>query len=254
MCSIGIKTMRLAALMVLLCWSLAASSAPIDDIPEENKSPSAAIINNYLQATQSHQDVLRGASMEVDITASVPRLKENGRLRALRKISRVGQVTYHVLSFQGDNTVKNQVIARYLQAEQQGQGDEKLTISPANYKFKYKGRKDVDGRDAYVFQLSPRKKRVGLFKGELCLDPTTYLPIREKGRLVKNPSIFFKKVEFERDFAIQNGIAVPQRLNSTIDVRFIGKVQLNINYSNFEQNAATDSDEMKSALVPGLAK
>ena len=37
----------------------------------------------------------------------------------------------------------------------------------ANYKFKYKGMATNDGRTVHVFQLTPRKKRVGLFKGEL---------------------------------------------------------------------------------------
>jgi hypothetical protein len=63
----------------------------------------------------------------------------------------------------------------------------------------------------------------------------------EKGKLVKNPSIWFKKVEFERDFAIRNGVSVPEHMSSTIDVRLIGKVQLNIDYSDFQQNA--DQDE-----------
>jgi hypothetical protein len=215
---------------------------------------SIEIINKYLQATQTHEDTLRGVSMEVDINADVPSLKEHGRLHALRKIAKVGQITYHVLGFQGDNTIKNQVIARYLQAEQQGQGDESLAITPSNYKFKYKGTKQENGHDVYVFQLSPRKKRVGLFKGEIWLDTKTYLPVYEKGRLVKTPSIFFKKVDFDRAFAIQNGLAVPQSMSSTIDVRLIGKVHLNINYSNFaaSTDTAAADDPSASVAIPKL--
>jgi hypothetical protein len=201
--------------------------------------PSADIITKYLQATQNREDALRGVSMEVEITADVPSLKEHGRLHALRNISKVGQITYHVLGFQGSNTIKNHVIARYLQAEQQGQGDESLAITPANYKFKFKGEKEQNDQDVYVFQLSPRKKRVGLFKGEMWLDTKTYLPVYQKGRFVKSPSIFFKRVEFTRAIAIHNGVAVPQSLSSTINVRLIGKVELNINYSNFTPTPET---------------
>lgn len=223
---------------------------PAADDAEQQPEPMDIIVK-YVQATQAHEDTLRGASMEVDISADVPKLKEHGRLRALRRISKVGQITYHVLGFQGSNTVKNQVIARYLQAEQQGQGDESLAITPANYKFKYKGEKDEKGQEVYVFQLSPRKKKVGLFKGEIWLDPSTDLPIYEKGKFVKNPSIFFKKVEFERVFVIQNGIVVPQSMNSTIDVRLIGKVELSINYSNFSQNpGSTEAEGSQAPLGP----
>lgn len=225
------------------------------DIADQPDSQSEAIISKYLQATQTHEDVLRGASMQVDIDATVPKLKEHGKLRALRKISKVGQITYHVLGFQGDNTIKNQVIGRYLQAEQQGQGDQNLSITPTNYKFKYKGEKSTDqGSQVYIFQLSPRKKRVGLFKGEIWLDSSSCLPVFEKGRLVKNPSIFFKKVDFERAFTIRNGVPVPAYVNSTIDTRLIGKVELNISFSNFEQNAdadnAEDTSETASVTAP----
>jgi hypothetical protein len=200
------------------------------------------IINRYLQATQA--DSYKPDAVEVDIDATVPRLKQHGRLRVLRKISDVGKITYHVLGFQGDNTVKNQVIARYLQAEQQGQDDKSLSVSPANYKFKFKGEKiATDGMHVYVFQVAPRAKRVGLFKGEVWIDATTYLPVVEKGRLVKNPSIFFSKVDFERDFTILNGSAVPERMNSIIRTRLVGRVNLTVAYS---QPMSTDSPNTTS--------
>ncbi len=208
------------------------------------------IIKRFLRATESHEDALRGVSMQVEIQASIVKLKENATLKALRKISRVGQVTYHVLAFQGNNTVKNDVIARYLQAEQQGQGDPKIAIDPTNYKFKYRGTRDANASGkVYVFQLAPRKKRVGLFKGEMWLDVRTCLPVMERGRLVKNPSIWFKKVDFERDFAIRNGVAFPQHMSSKIDVRLIGLVNLNIDYSNFVQNAESDDSAQAKRLV-----
>ena len=219
------------------------------NIEGEDDPASSSIIDNYLAATRGHEDDLRGASMQVEIRAFIPKLKENGTLQALRKISKVGQVTYRVLSFQGDKTVKNQVIVRYLEAEQQGQGDSKIDITPENYKFKYRGLKETQtGEQAHVFQLSPRKKKVGLFKGELWLDPKTYLPLLEKGRLVKNPSIFFKKVDFERAFHIRDGLSVPEQMTSTIDTRLIGKVELQIRYSKFSQNSAMNRGEVATPV------
>ncbi len=188
--------------------------------------------------------------MQVDIAASVPKLKENGKLRALRKISQVGQITYRIVSFQGDSTVKNQVIARYLEAEQHGQGDQDIAITPENYKFKYRGEKtSPSGGRAYVFQLSPNRKRVGLFKGELWLDTQSYLPIFERGRLVKNPSIFFKQVDFERGFSIQNGRSIPSYISSTINTRLVGKVELQVNFSKIEQDTAEVSGEPNASVL-----
>lgn len=240
-----------AALLVLPAWGFGAAD---DQTKGQGKVNPADIIAKYLQAIQKQKDTIQNVSMEVDIAASVPKLKEKGKLRALRIISKAGHIAYRVLGFEGDNTIKTQVIARYLQAEQQGQGNNELDVTPANYKFKYKGEWQFESRDAYLFSLSPRKKKVGLFKGELWLDATTYLPIYEKGRFVKNPSIFFKRVVFQRGFAIQNGGAIPRYMTCTIDMRVIGKVELTISYSNFVQNPGPAAQEAESEVRPGVAK
>jgi len=236
-----------------LSVGLSAAADYMDNEDADDLSgPSGAIISKYLEATQQHPTVY-GASMQVDIDASVPKLKERGRLRALRKISKVGRVTYRVLGFQGDNTVKSQVIGRYLEAEQQNRDNQKLSVTPANYKFRFKGEKVMeDGTKIYVFQVSPRAKRVGLFKGEMWLNASTCLPVLEKGRLVKNPSIFFKKVDFEQAFGLHNGAAIPERLSTTIDTRLVGKVQLKVSYSNFAEDAADEDESSAMEVKPAV--
>jgi len=225
--------------------------ADAGDSSDDASGNSKAIISKYLEAT--NQQPVRAHSMEVEINASVPSLKEHGKLRALRKISKVGLITYRVLGFQGDNTVKKEVIARYLQAEQQTQSDPGLMLTPANYKFKLKGERRVENNETvYMFQVSPRKKRVGLFKGEMWLDANSYLPVLEKGRLVKNPSIFFKKVDFERAFAIQDGMSVPAHMTSTIDTRVVGKVELDINYTSVSEGADDDALDTASIASPSF--
>ncbi len=223
------------------------------DAPGDLPGSSNTIINNYLRATQNRLNAPADGAVEIEISASVPKLKKAGQLRVLRQMSRVGQVTYRVLGFQGDNTVKNQVIARYLQAEQQGKSDQHLSITPVNYKFKFRGQRGIMGKDVYVFQLSPRHKRVGLFKGEIWLDAGNYLPVYEKGRLVKNPSVFFKRVDFQRAFAIRDGVPVPAHMTSTIQTRLVGKVELDVNYcdpaSNVSFHAAGSEAETRTASL-----
>lgn len=206
---------------------------------------SELVINNYLAARQAHADTMKGASMEVSIDASVPKLKKHGRLEALRKISKLGKITYQVLGFQGDDTVKNEVIARYLEAERKGQDDsQEFAITPQNYKFKYKGLHTLStGQKIYIIFLSPRKKVVGLFKGEMWLDAKTYLPLMESGKLVKNPSVFFKKVEFVRNFKIKDGTAIPQHMDSVIDARLFGKVNLSVDYTKVDTAQAGASPQ-----------
>jgi hypothetical protein len=124
------------------------------------------------------------------------------------------------------------VIARYLAADVEVQGNEEssLAVTPVNYKFKYKGLLNQDGRDVYIFGLTPKKKRVGLYKGELWLDAETCLPVREAGRLVKSPSIFIRQIEFVREYDIHDGVAIPLRIQSTVETRLVGKAELTVRF------------------------
>jgi hypothetical protein len=124
---------------------------------------------------------------------------------------------------------------------QAAQGNSNLSITPENYKFKYKGTEDLDGRQAYVLRVTPREKKVGLFKGELWLDTETFMPVRESGSFVKTPSVFLKKVQFVRRYMMQNGVSVPQRTESKIEARFFGPVELDISYQNFSKETEADA-------------
>ena len=211
----------------LFAVSLGALSAATVTWPD-------SVVENYWAVSQQQERALQGSSMEVDIEASLPKLKKHGRLHGLRRISRLGRITYEALHFEGDNSVKNHVIARYLaaEAEAQADGSPSLAVTPANYKFKYKGPKQSGAQTVEVFQVTPRRKLVGLFKGEIWIDANTFLCVRESGRLVKTPSIFLKKIEFVKEYDIQDGISVPRQIHSIVDTRLVGPAELTIDFRN----------------------
>ncbi len=193
---------------------------------------SVRIIENYVSSTAAQQDSLRGVQMDMEIDASLPKLQKTGKMQALRSISKLGLITYQGLKFIGDNTIKNDVIVRYLTAEKQSQDLAHTALTPKNYKFKYKGQAEQNGMTVYVFHVSPRKKGLGLFNGELWVDANTYLPVHEAGRFVKNPSVFLKKIEFSRDYEIKDGVAFPRHIESKVDTRFWGPAEMSITFSN----------------------
>jgi len=211
----------------LLAVSFGVLSAATATSPE-------SVVENYWAASQQQDRALQGSSMEVDIEASLPKLKKHGRLHGLRRISRLGRITYEALHFEGDNSVKNHVIARYLSAEVEAQADgsPSLAVTPANYKFKYKGPIRSAGESIEVFQVTPRRKLVGLFKGEIWIDAKTFLCVHESGRLIKPPSLFLKKIEFVKEYEIQGGIAVPRQIHSIVDTRLVGPAELTIDFRN----------------------
>ena len=189
------------------------------------------IIDKYLNATRTNK--VSGIQMDAEIDASLPKLQKKGRLEALRKISKLGKITWEHLQFFGDNTIKKEVIARFIQTEQEQADTSKMSITPENYKFKLKGLENRNGQRVFVFHLTPRKKIPQLFKGEIWLDATTYLPVHEAGTFVKSPSVFLTKVQFVRDYEILNGFAVPKHVESQAETRFWGPAQVTIHYNNF---------------------
>jgi hypothetical protein len=197
--------------------------------------PPETIVNQYCAATQSQEKSLAGASMEVEMDGYLPKLQKHGKLHALRRISPVGLIKYEMLRFEGDRTVNKEIIQRYLNAEADVQREHRTdtAVTPLNYKFKYKGRSQSDGREIYIFQVAPKQKREGLFKGDVWIDAETYLKVQESGYLVKNPSIFIKKVAFIRKYEIHNGISVPKQVLSMVDTRVVGKAELTIDFTNF---------------------
>lgn len=211
---------------------------------EESPDGADAIVRNYCAAARTQADASRASTMEVEIRGALPKLSKTGKLRALRRISRLGRITYQVLGFEGDGTVKRDLIARYMSAEIAVKQDSKaaMTVTPDHYRFRFKGRTELEGTGVYWFQVTPRRKAEGLFKGDLWIDAASYLKVRESGYLVKTPSFFVKRVAFTRKYEIRDGQAVPMRMETVVETRLVGRAELTVDYSNYALDG-TDAAE-----------
>lgn len=212
-----------------------AAFAEPEPSPAKEDPAGATVLDSYLKTAPANQAWMRDVTMDVDIDAKLPRLNKTGRLHALRNISKIGKITYNALRLEGDNTVKKDVIARYLEAEAKAIGGASLSVTPENYKFKYYGAYGQGDWKLHLFELTPKQKRDGLFQGWLWVHDGTGLPVREQGDLVKTPSIFLRKVSFVRDYEIRDGVAVPKQIESLIDTRIVGRAELNVKFSNYSK-------------------
>lgn len=210
---------------------LAAVSATLNAEPLASVQPAEQALQRFLDHNRAERLALRDVSMKVDIEASLPSLQKEGKLSALRSISKLGKITYNMLEFVGDNMVKKDVIARYIKAEVEAASNghaKAMAISAANYKFHYHHTHADDYWRLHLFRLEPRRKEVGLFSGWMWIEDATGLPVRESGRLVKSPSVFLSKIEFLRDYEPRDGVAVPTKIESKIETRLVGTAKLRI--------------------------
>jgi hypothetical protein len=194
------------------------------------KTSAAESLSRYLQRNQvSCRE--SGQRMEVEIEASLPKLEKRGTMKGLKVTSGTGQVAYRLLQFTGDTMVKNEVIVRYLTSDAhppEQLGDVGTTLK--NYKFHYSRTVEYRGATAYVFQVRPRQKRIGLYKGELWLDAASGEPILEAGELVKSPSFFIRGIRFVRNYSQNNpqfaSCGPPERMSINVQTRIVGDANL----------------------------
>lgn len=220
---------------LLLLLATAAVPLIADAVPPDSSNQaSQQVLARYFAAANTQSPKTQGVEMDMHFSARLPRMKKEGVMLAKRIVSSLGKISFVVKSFTGDNAIKTYVITKYMAGEVD-LADHSLDsgINPKNYKFKYKRMEVFNGRQVYVFELNPRKKRLGLFKGELWVDEETALPVRETGSLVKSPSVFLKKVVFTRTYALVNGAALPDHVESIVETRIAGKAEIDIRYSNF---------------------
>jgi len=189
----------------------------------------AEALDRYLAQQRNELPACSESVFAIQIDASLPALKQHASMTGFKRIIRPGKIVYEGLRFTGDNVVKTQVIARFLARDSkppQETGD--TNVTPPNYIFVFKTQSEYDGLTAYVFLLKPRRKRAGLFRGELWLNAETAAPLRIWGDLVKSPSIFIRSIRFVQDYQMVRGCSEPLRVLLTAHTRIAGTAEMTV--------------------------
>lgn len=221
------------------CLSLLPSPVPDSHAALPQVAPALAL-ELFLNQKQSTKDV--DYSSRTVVHAELLDLEQKGDYELVRTYSaQPRSLTFAPVRFVGDGFVKNNVILRFLQSEVdrvEKDNPAELAISEQNYKFSYKGIQTIDGSPVHVFQVKPRHKRQGLFKGRIYLDTISGHLRRAEGTPVRSPSLFIKHAEFVQDFDDFGPYTLPTRLHSTAKTRLIGRALLDIVHSSYRFSSA----------------
>lgn len=205
-------------LTVLLAVTFGANAPANDSSEIVSIAPPALAFARYVASLDQRNPFTESGPIRVDIDASLPGLRKQASISAIRDTALSERSQYKVLELKGDPMVERDVIARYLSAQTQAEALplSSTVITPANYKFRYTGSTQVLGAQLYVFQITPRKKRIGLIQGEIWIDPITGIAVHEAGHLVKRPSVFLRRIEITRDTTLCNGLPDIRVTHATI--------------------------------------
>ena len=175
----------------------------------------------YIASVQQRDPFTESGPVAVEIEASLPGLYKETRFLAIRETGESERSEYQVLDIEGDAIVAQEVIARYLTAEAQLSDlpASSVAITPENYKFKYKGEIGTGSALAYVYWITPKKKRDGLLQGQLWINSETGAAILQAGQLVKSPSRLPGKIEVVRSTQLLDGNPKVRSTHVTIETR-----------------------------------
>jgi hypothetical protein len=213
----------LPLLTVLLAGMSALNARASDSAELLSISPPALAFARYIASLNQRSPFTESGPVAIEIDASLPGLDKRACLFAIRETGPSERSEYQVLHVEGDSMVKQEVIARYLSAQVRAEALplSSVLITPANYKFHYAGSIHTFGTLLYVFQIRPRKKRVGLIQGQLWIDPITGVAVHQDGHFVKTPSVFLHRIEIVRDTSLCDGFPCVRVTHNVIDTRLV---------------------------------
>jgi hypothetical protein len=215
-----LRSATLVLLIALLSWpGFGAEHVTAND------PAASAVLERFLV---SQGEAIGWPVETIEIDASLPTLEKTGRLRAIRRFVSAGHPEYNVLEITGDATVKKQIIARYISADEKATklAASSVGVTPANYKIHYAGSVWLGDRLTYAYRIFPHKKREGLINGVLWVDSETGIAVRESGYLAKSPSIFVKRINLTRENELHNGTIAERITHISVETRLIGRAQL----------------------------
>jgi len=218
---------------------------PASSIPTVNFTAPVALprmapelaLSTYQQRSARQAQMLAGYKAATVIRAELPDNAQRGEFELERNFTAPHTLTFKSLHFQGDGFVKTNVITRLLQSEvEHVQKDDPAAtaLRPENYKFSYKGVIQDGDRTLHVYQVKPRKKRVGLFKGHIFLDVGSGSLVRVEGRVAKSPSLFVKKIDFYQEYADIDGFTLPVHMHSEARATLIGRTIVDITNRDYQ--------------------
>jgi len=241
----------------LPAYPLALAEAP--PAPNLDSTDELPVMSPELTlSTYQHRIALQAAELAAYsavtvVRAELPDTSQQGEFELQRKFEAPHTLQFTPVHYTGDNFVKSNVITRLLQSEVDHvlkDDPSQTAISPANYKFSYKGAGRVQDRLVHVYQVKPHKKRPGLFKGRVYLDAHTGALVRAEGSVVKSPSFFVKHIEFWQDYTDVQSFTLPAHIHSEARARIVGRTIVDITQRDYQ--AAPAATTQSARQVPAM--
>ncbi len=210
----------------LLILVLIQNATANDFSIEPRLSPENLAFVRYITSLQKRDPLTESGPVAILIQASLPQLYKQAEMLAVRETGENEKGQYLIVYIAGDRTVVEEVMARSFELARTVEDLplSSILITPANYKFRFRGEVKAGVDKAYVYDITPRERRLGLIKGQLWMDSATGAEVVVTGRLTDVPSVL-GGVDLVRDTKLLDGSVFERITHIGFKVPLLGRAE-----------------------------
>jgi len=224
--------MCVAAILIATC---PASHGAEDDAVDAD---AAAAMQNFLTLPRIAHQYTAARRLEAS------GLGQSAWLDVQTSFSTASGLLYEVTAEGGSGYIRSRVLRSLLDEEQRliaRRGQSGIALTTDNYQFVPEG---IDEQGLAVVAMRPLRKERALIAGRMFVTPDGDLR-RVEGRLAKNPSFWVTRVNVVRSYRRINGALMPVSLETTAQLRLLGRSQLRMTYRYLQIDEQPVDDEAR---------
>ena len=245
------RTASLGAALIVACLCLSVRAG--QKLESETKAPTAdvqgiteeRIFAELVEHNQVRSDTLLEYSVDRTYCISQPNGKVHAQIDGRMEFHAPDSKQFHATSEHGSGIVRrlalNPLIASEIRAAA-GKDHHDSAITPANYRLQLMGQETIGPYRCYVLRATPKRVDKYLFEGKVWVDQDDFAVVRIEGRPAASLSFWIKRAEFVRQYQRVAGFWLPEKDETTVDVRIYGKKVLTIEHCNYTIKARAGGD------------
>lgn len=205
--------------ILFLGWNAQAASPTVQTCSSSKETAFAQYVS--LQAQRDPLAILGPTAVVIE--AKLPELYKSAALFAVRSEGK----NLMVLRVEGDGTVAQEVINRYLELQELFDAipQSSVAVTPTNYKFRFAGEVKTGGSPAYMYDITPKKNRPGLLAGQVWMDSGSGHEVMLTGHLVDLPASA-GLISIVRDTKVIEGSALGRVTHITFSIPQLGRAEV----------------------------
>lgn len=157
---------------------------------------------------------------------------------------RNGAKQFNVISEDGWKAANKHVLRKMLESESETSTQSfrsKTRLISENYEFALEKTEIIDGRLAYVIDVTPKRRDKYLMEGRVWIDAQDLALVRAEGQPARNPSFWTRSIHFVQQYRKNGPYWFPVSTVSITEARFFGTTKVKIDYFDYEPNLRPES-------------